>query len=64
MRVTDRPVAPVDEHHRAHLVETDVESKAELDALVADYLASAEQLQIVPAVAVSYDIALAELAAQ
>ena len=64
VRVTDRPVAPVDEHHRAHLVETDLESKAELDALVADYLASAEQLQIVPAVAVPYDIALAELAAQ
>lgn len=64
VRVTDRPVAPVDEHHRAHLVENDLESKAELDALIADYLASAEQLQAVPAAAVPYDIALAQLAAQ
>ena len=64
VRVTDRPVAPVDEHHRAHLVETDLESNADLDALVADYLASAAQLQVVPAVAVPYDVALAQLAAQ
>jgi hypothetical protein len=27
VRVTDRPVGPVDEHHRAHLVENDLESR-------------------------------------
>ena len=47
---------------RAHLVENDLESKAEVDALVVDYLASAEQLQAVPAAALPYEVALAQLA--
>jgi hypothetical protein len=57
VRVTDRPAGPVDEQHRAHLVENDLESKAELDALVADYLALAQQLQVVPAAAIPFDLA-------
>jgi hypothetical protein len=64
VRVTDRPAGPVDEQHRAHLIENDLESKAELDALVADYLTRARQLQVVPAAAIPFDLALAELAAQ
>jgi hypothetical protein len=64
VRVTDRPADLVDEQHRAHLVENDLESKAELDALVADYLARAKQLQVVPAAAIPFDLALAELAAR
>jgi hypothetical protein len=64
VRVTDRPAARVDEQHRAHLVENDLESRAELDALVADYLARAQQLQVVPAAAIPFDLALAELADQ
>jgi hypothetical protein len=62
VRITDRPACPVDKEHRAHLVENDLESKAEVDALVADYLASAEQLQAVPAAALPYDVALGQLA--
>ena len=63
VRVTDRPAGPVDEQHRAHLVENDLKSKAELDALVADYLARAQQLQVVPAAAIPFDLALAGRAA-
>jgi hypothetical protein len=62
VRVTDRPAGPVDQQHRAHLVENDLESKAELDALITDYLARAQQLQVIPAAAIPFDLALAELA--
>jgi hypothetical protein len=64
VRITDRPAAKVTKTNRAYLVESAVESKAELDAIVADYLLCAEQLQIVPAVTVPFDLALAELAAR
>jgi hypothetical protein len=64
VRVTDRPAGVVDEQHRAHLVETDLETKGELDALVADYLQRSEQLQVVPAAAIPFDLALADLATQ
>jgi len=45
VRVTDNPAGG---HGRAYLVERELETKAELDALIADYLASAERLQAVP----------------
>jgi hypothetical protein len=64
VRVTDRPAGAVDEQHRAHLVENDLETKSELDALVADYLLRAEQLQVVPAAAIPFDLALGELSAR
>jgi hypothetical protein len=64
VRVTDRPAGPVDEQHRAHLVENDLESRAELDALVTDYLTRAERLQVVPVASTPFDLALAELAAR
>jgi hypothetical protein len=64
VRVTDRPAGPVDEQHRAHLVENDLESNAELDALVNDYLVRAQQFQVVPAAAIPFDLALAGLGAR
>jgi len=45
VRVTDKPAGG---RGRAYLVERELETKAELDALIADYLASAERLQAVP----------------
>jgi hypothetical protein len=64
VRVTDRPAGEVTAENRAHLVDNDLESKAELDALVADYLAEAQRLQMIPAAAIPFDIALAVLAAR
>ena len=58
----DRPAGEVTAENRAHLIDNDLESKAELDALVADYLAEAERLQTIPAAAIPFDIALADLA--
>jgi hypothetical protein len=43
--VTDRPVGP---GGRSYLVERELQTKSELDALVADYLATAQRLQAVP----------------
>jgi hypothetical protein len=45
VRVTDRPVV---QGGRAYLIERGLESKTELDALVADYLAQAERLDMPP----------------
>ena len=45
VRVTDRPAA---DGGRAYLIERGLESKAELDALVADYLEQAAQLDRPP----------------
>lgn len=45
VRVTDRPAA---HGGRAYLIERGLESKAELDALVADYLEQATQLDRPP----------------
>jgi len=45
VRVTDNPASG---RGRAYLVERELETKRELDALIADYLASAERLQAVP----------------
>jgi hypothetical protein len=45
VRVTDRPVA---QGGRAYLIERGIESKTELDALVADYLAQAKRLDMPP----------------
>jgi hypothetical protein len=45
VRVTDRPVG---EGGRAYLVERDLETKGELDAVVADYLAQAAKLDCPP----------------
>jgi hypothetical protein len=64
VRVTDRPSGKVTAENRAHLIDNDLGSKAELDALVADYLAEAQRLQTIPAAAMPFDIALAELAAR
>ena len=64
VRVTDRPAGKVTAENRAHLIDNDLGSKAELDALVADYLAQAQRLQTIPAAAIPFDIALAELAAR
>jgi hypothetical protein len=41
-----------------------VDSKAELDAIVADYLHQAARLQVVPAAAIPFDRFLADLAAE
>jgi hypothetical protein len=62
VRVTDRPAGTVTAESRAHLVDNDLDSRAELNALVADYLAEAQRLQTIPAVAIPFDVALAELA--
>jgi hypothetical protein len=62
VRVTDRPAGRVTAENRAHLIDNDLESQAELDALVADYLAEAQRLQTIPAAAIPFDIELAELA--
>jgi len=64
VRVTDRPAGRVTAENRAHLIDNDLESQAELDALVADYLAEAQRLQTIPAAAIPFDIALADLAAR
>jgi hypothetical protein len=45
VRVVDRPAAP---GGRAYLVERGLQTKSELDALIADYLTSAQRLQAVP----------------
>ena len=45
VRVTDRPAG---KGGRAYLVERGLETKAELDALVADYVAQAEKLNAPP----------------
>ncbi len=64
VRVTDRPAGRVTAENRAHLIDNDLDSKSELDALVADYLAEAQRLQTIPATAIPFDIAVAELAAR
>jgi hypothetical protein len=64
VRVTDRPAGTVTAESRAHLVDNDLDSRAELNALVADYLAEAQRLQMIPAAAIPFDIALAALAAR
>lgn len=48
IRVTDRPVGPTGTDARAYLVERGLETKGELDALVADYLATALRRHTVP----------------
>jgi hypothetical protein len=48
VRVTDRPAGTVQTGDRAYLVERGLELKGELDALIADYLATAEKLAAVP----------------
>jgi hypothetical protein len=45
VRVVDRPGAP---GGRAYLVERGLETKSELDALIADYRVTAERLQAIP----------------
>ncbi len=45
VRVVDRPAAP---GGRAYLIERGLETKSELDALIADYRATAERLQAIP----------------
>jgi hypothetical protein len=45
VRLVDRPVAP---GGRAYLIDRGLETKSELDALIADYLATAQRLQAVP----------------
>jgi hypothetical protein len=45
VRVTDRPLAA---GGRAYLIERELETKAEVDALVADYLAKARRLDMPP----------------
>jgi hypothetical protein len=45
VRVVDRPAAP---GGRAYLVDRGLETKSELDALIADYRATAERLQAIP----------------
>jgi hypothetical protein len=64
VRVTDRPAGTVSAQNRAHLIETGLTTTGELDALVADYVARAAQLQAVPAAATPFDRALAELIAR
>ena len=64
VRVTDRPAGRVTPENRAHLIDNDLGSKAELDALMADYLAEAQRLQTIPATAIPFDIAVAEPAAR
>jgi hypothetical protein len=48
VRVTDRPAGAAKPGDRAYLVERGLELKDELDALIADYLATAEKLAAVP----------------
>jgi hypothetical protein len=43
------------------MIDTDLDSKCELDALVADYLAEAQRLQTIPAAAIPFGFALADL---
>jgi hypothetical protein len=64
VRVTDRPAGRVSAENRAHLIDNDLESQAELDALVGDYLAEAQRLQTIPAAAVPFDSVLADLTAR
>jgi hypothetical protein len=64
VRVTDRPATKVTKTNRAHLIEAGVDSNAELDAIVADYLAEARRLQVVPATAIPFDRFLADLNAE
>ena len=45
VRVVDRPAAP---GGRAYLIDHGLEPKSELDALIADYRATAERLQAIP----------------
>ena len=45
VRLVDRPAAP---GGRAYLIERGLETKSELDALIADYLTSAQRLQAPP----------------
>ena len=45
VRLVDRPATP---GGRSYLIERGLETKSELDALIADYRASAERLQAVP----------------
>jgi hypothetical protein len=45
VRLVDRPVAP---GGRAYLIERGLETKGELDALIADYRATAQRLQAIP----------------
>lgn len=45
MRLVDRPAAP---GGRAYLIDRGLETKAELDALIADYLTSAQRLNAIP----------------
>ncbi|MGB0094050.1 MAG: hypothetical protein WBP81_16150 [Solirubrobacteraceae bacterium] len=44
VRLTDRPDGPASASQRAYLVERDLQTKAELDALIADYLSQAAKL--------------------
>jgi hypothetical protein len=64
VRITDRPADKVTTTNRAYLVESAVESKAELDAILTDYLNEAARLQVVPAAAIPFDRFLADLAAE
>ena len=48
VRLTDRPHGPVSAERRAYLIERGLETKPELDALIADYLAQTKQLNAVP----------------
>jgi hypothetical protein len=64
VRITDRPADKVTTTNRAYLVESAVESKAELDAIVADYLHQAARLQVIPAAAIPFDRFRADLAAE
>ena len=48
VRVTNRPVGTASESDRAYVVERGLRKKDELDALVADYLAEADQLGAIP----------------
>ncbi len=46
--MTDRPAGAAGPGTRAYLVESGLTLKDELDGLVADYLATAERLAVVP----------------
>lgn len=45
VRLVDRPAAP---GGRAYLIDRGLETKAELDALIADYLSTAQRLNAIP----------------
>src|ERR1700722_9540581 len=64
VRITDRPADKVTTTNRAYLVESAGDSKAELDAIVADYLHQAARLQVIPAAAIPFDRFLADPAAE